>query len=183
MTDIVQTLKRRLLTMQTDGTSAERQARFIADAVACNKRFAGRIKKMANSVVPGLELPASMTSAKKKVCQEVCPDKLKKQLDELRGTMDFWNMAVSITAARRRQLLTADEMKRTNQIIYSSLLSGDVCNLLGLSVSELNKLDAIGQLPHRYTKRIEIGGRQVFARCWLLHEVATFKDARVNISK
>lgn len=176
MADIVQTLKRRLLEMREGGTSFERQQRFIADAVICNKRDGCKIKRMAESVETGL---VTQTKASRKpVASQPVRDtgQAKAKLDALSGTMAFWYYAVSMPAALRKAVLAPGDNATVLQLKREALLSGQVCDVLGISIAKLKALDENRLLPHRFTRRMDIKGRLVTVRCWLLHDVASFKD-------
>ena len=177
MADIVRTLKRRLLTMREGGTSFERQQRFIEDAVAFNKRHAGKIKRMAEGVEPGLVTQKAKAKTKKVAkIPALDANQVKAKLEALSGRMDFWYYAVSLPAELRNAVLAAGDTATVIQLKREALLSGQVCDVLGISIAKLKSLDENGVLPHRFTRRMDIKGRLVTVRCWLLHDVASFKD-------
>lgn len=180
MTDIVGVLKKRFIEMRKNGVALSRQQRFIDDAIANNRRYATKITSMAKKIEPLIESHYSAASPKQHFAPAslVCPQRIKTDLNALTGQMAYWYLAVSLPASIRNEILSPAHNNEVRALRKSSLTSGDVCKVLGMSLNRLNTLDNQGILPHRFKKRMEIDGNIVQARCWLLLDVVSFKEGK-----
>lgn len=173
MSDMSLVIKKRLLKMRSEGATIEKQRLFIADAVACNRRFASGIRKMAADIDTNLVVITGhrQSLVNKTTC---CSASLRDSLNAKKGTMEFWYQAVNLTANLRDELLSLEEIETLKNIKSESMLSGQVCSVLGVSKDNLRHLDAENILPHRFKKMMVIKGRRVAVRCWLLPDVHAF---------
>ena len=176
MTNIQTTIKNRLLSMIAAGASVERQMRFIQDAVTANRKqgklIIAEVKKVNPALVADVALPGTTKCSRKVRHSPVSPE----QLISLRGSVEFWYQAVKLPIAELRKHLTREEISTITELKNGAMLSGEVASALRISITKLNALDKSGQLPHRFTRRMEIRGNVVQVRCWLAFDVASFRD-------
>tara|TARA_Y100001963_G_scaffold118613_1_gene165291 strand:+ start:297 stop:794 length:498 start_codon:yes stop_codon:yes gene_type:complete len=162
--------------MIENGASMDRQKRFVQDAVTANRKFykqiLNEVSLINRELVSNIELPR-LTRRCSSV--NVMPAEADRILS-LRGSVEFWYQAVRLKTAELKRILSDCELRKVKELKASALLSGDVTSILGVSISVLNALDKSGALPHRFSKRMDIRGNLVSVRCWLLFEVASYKE-------
>jgi hypothetical protein len=77
-------------------------------------------------------------------------------------------------------LLSPEERAQCLEIRKNALFAEKVRAILGCTRTELDRWDADGRLPHRFTTAIDVSGKHVHARRWLLPEV---EAARARIGR
>lgn len=89
----------------------------------------------------------------------------------------------------RRLFFTSAEIREIIELRKTRLSTYQARQALGYSFTEINRWDCPEYLPHRFTQRIQVGGKTVEARFWLQQDIeeakpklASWRDAH-NLKK
>ena len=111
-------------------------------------------------------------------CYQAHVESLKSQYQSLHGDDERIRWGVSLSPADRKLVFNSREIKDIVSLRKSALSTSKVCAVLNCTLTELNRWDTPGLLPHAFKKRISIGPKMVDARFWLERDV---DGAKVHI--
>lgn len=84
--------------------------------------------------------------------------------------------AVALKPEDRKLFFSAKEIKEIVALRREKLSTNKVRQVLDCTLSEINRWDEEGLLPHAFTQVIQVGGKANTARYWLKSEVVAKKD-------
>lgn len=100
------------------------------------------------------------------------------QVEQKRAQGQLTRWLASLPPEERKRLGTPAERKEAVALRKRCLKTGAVRDRLQCSLTELNRWDAEGLLPHLYTRKmpLSVAGRAVSCRFWLEDDVAAAAD-------
>src|SRR5699024_1327090 len=78
---------------------------------------------------------------------------------------------VGLDPSDRKLFFGASEIREIIAVRKTKRSTSQVMRTLDCTLTELNRWDREGQLPHRFKMRIQVGGKMVNARFWVAKDI------------
>ncbi|MFQ3323189.1 MAG: hypothetical protein ACI90U_001005 [Pseudomonadales bacterium] len=189
----VDRVEKKLKAKLESGASIANSAEFICASMRSSRSSRDAILSMAESINPMLATKAIMIdrelTAKKTAQKKVQNDELEKHtadsLSEEKNRIEWLDIAfrrakedgstirwgVTLRPDDRKLFFSPKETKEIIALRREKLSTYKVRVLLDCTLTEINRWDESGLLPHAFKQSIQAGGKSTQARFWLESEV------------